>query len=165
MRTAPVSTPAAPTTEARGRTEIAAYRSYKQAQAAVDRLADAEFPVERLTIVADGLRFVEQVLGRRGYKEAAIGGLLSGALLGAMFGFFFGLFDWVRPLVSGLALAFYGLIFGAVIGATVGAVGHWMTAGRRDYSSESSVQAERYAVVCDAASADEAGRLLAGRGR
>ncbi|MGH9039791.1 MAG: general stress protein [Acidimicrobiia bacterium] len=150
--------------QATDRRQIATYPTYTQAQAAVDALADAQFPVERLSIVADGLRFVEHVLGRRGYREATMGSLVSGALLGAALGFFFGLFDWVQPLVSGLALAFYGLTVGAVAGALVGAVTHWMSAGRRDFSSVSSLDAERYGVVCDPASAPAAEKLLAAAG-
>ncbi len=40
---------------------IASYDSYAEAQRAVDYLSDNSFPVERLSIVAEDLRFVEQV--------------------------------------------------------------------------------------------------------
>ena len=46
------------------RVVVASYESYPEAQRAVDYLSDRRFPVERVAIVADDLRFVEQVTGR-----------------------------------------------------------------------------------------------------
>lgn len=140
------------------RREIASFSSYPEAEAAVDALADEQFPVERLAIVAEGLSFVEDVTGRRRYPQAMLEGLLTGAILGALVGFFLGLFDWVEPLVTGLALALYGAIFGAVGGALLGAVAHWTSQGRRNFSSVTGMQAERYVIVSDAELADEATR-------
>ena len=54
------------------RRAIASYDSYAEAQKAVDSLSDEGFPVERVSIVAEDLRFVEQVTGRRGYGQAAL---------------------------------------------------------------------------------------------
>ena len=101
--------------------EIAEYATYLEAQATVDRLSDGHFPVERLTIVAKGLRVVERITGRRGYKEAMFSGMATGAFLGAVIGFFFGIFDWFAPITSGIVLALNGLIFGALAGLVVGA--------------------------------------------
>jgi hypothetical protein len=56
------------------RRTIASYATYAQAQRAIDRLADAKFPVERTAIVAEGISYVEQVTGRRGWVQAALGG-------------------------------------------------------------------------------------------
>ncbi len=74
---------------------VASYGTYAETQAAVDRLADGGFPVERLSIVAEGLRFEERVTGKRGYGRAALEGLGAGALPGALVGFVFGLFSLV----------------------------------------------------------------------
>jgi hypothetical protein len=92
---------------------VASYGSYADAQGAVDRLADEGFPVERVSIVAEGLRFEERITGRKGYGRVALEGLGAGPLPGALIGFVFGLFSLIDPLVSGLRLAFYGLGFGA----------------------------------------------------
>ncbi|HZC19487.1 MAG TPA: general stress protein [Rubrobacteraceae bacterium] len=45
---------------------VGSYSSYAEAQRAVDHLSDEGFAVERVSIVAEGLRFVEQVTGRVG---------------------------------------------------------------------------------------------------
>ncbi len=148
------------TTDISSRREIASYSSYPDAEAVVDALADEQFPVERLGIVAEGLSYVEDVTGRRRYPQAIREGILTGAVLGALVGFFLGLFDWVEPLVTGLALAFYGAIFGAVGGGLLGALVHRTSEGRRNFSSVVGMQAERYVVVSDAELADEAIRRL-----
>ncbi|HSH79009.1 MAG TPA: general stress protein [Herpetosiphonaceae bacterium] len=144
------------------RRAVASYASYAEAQRAVDYLSDQKFPVQRVAIFAEGLRFVEQVTGRLGYGQAMLNGALSGAVTGAFLGYLLGLFSLVTPLTSGLVLGFYGLIFGAIIGAIIGLIGHALSGGRRDFSSTSGLQAERYNVMVDDDLADEAARLLAG---
>jgi heat induced stress protein YflT len=141
---------------------VASYGSYAEAQRAVDHLSDERFPVERVSIVAEDLRFVEQVTGRRGYGQAALQGASSGAIVGAIFGFFLGLFNIFDPVVSALLLAFYGLIFGAIIGALIGLVSQALTEGRRDFSSVGGIEAGRYNVMVDEEVAEEASKLLAG---
>ena len=140
---------------------IASYGSYAQAQRAVDHLSDERFPVERVSIVAEDLRFVEQVTGRRGYGQAALEGAGSGAVIGALFGFFVGLFSFTDPLVvSWLVLALYGLVFGAMVGALMGLIFHALTGGQRDFSSIGGIEAGRYNVMVDEEVAEEAARLL-----
>ena len=141
---------------------VASYGTYAEAQRAVDYLSDERFPVERVSIVAEDLRFVEQVTGRRGYGQAALQGAGSGAVVGAFFGFLLGLFELVDPLLSALILLLYGLIFGAVAGAIIGLVSHALTGGRRDFSSVGGIEAGRYNVMADEEVAEEASRLLAG---
>ena len=110
--------------------------------------------------MAEGLRYVEDVTGRRGYGRAAFEGVVTGSILGALLGFFFGLFDWVEPVITGLALALYGGLIGALAGATLGALAHWLSAGRRDFASVAGIRAERYVVLCDADLAQDAIRRL-----
>lgn len=142
---------------------VASCDSYADAQRAVDYLSDEKFPVGRLSIVAEDLRFVEQVTGRVGYARAALSGL-SGAAVGALFGFVFRLFSLVDPLVSGMALALYGLLFGAIVGAILGLTSHALTEGQRDFSSIGRMQAGRYDVVAaDEEVAEEASRRLSRR--
>ena len=141
---------------------VASYDSYAEAQRAVDYLSDERFPVERVSIVAEDLRFVEQVTGRRGYGQALLQGASSGALIGAIFGFFLGLFSLVDPVISALLLALYGLIFGAILGALIGLISQVLAGGRRDFSSVGAMEAGRYNVMADEEVAEEASRLLAG---
>ena len=135
--------------------------SYREAQRAVDYLSDNRFPVEKVTVVDAGLNFVEQITGRRGTLQATSGAALSGAAVGALLGWLFGLFNWVAPLISALVLAFWRAVIGLVIGAIIGLSSHLATRGARDFSSMSTVVADRYDVVVNAEVAEEAKRLLA----
>ena len=144
------------------RVVVASYDSYPEAQRAVDYLSDERFPVERVAIVAEDLRLVEQVTGRRGYGKAGLQGAGSGALIGLIFGFFLGLFNVVDPLVSAFFLGIVWLIYGAIIGLIVGLIGHALSGGQRDFSSIGGIQAGRYNVMADEEVANEASELLAG---
>jgi hypothetical protein len=144
---------------------VDSYGSYAEAQRAVDYLSDEGFPVERISIVGEDLRFVEQVTGRMGYGQAALQGAGSGAVIGAFFGFFLGLLSLIDPLVSALVVALYGLIFGAILGAILGLISHALSGGQRDFSSVGGVEAGRYNVMADEEVADEASRLLAQLGQ
>ncbi|MFL5998799.1 MAG: general stress protein [Streptomyces sp.] len=146
--------------QARRRT-IASYPTYQEAERAVDHLSDQGFPVERVAIIGQDVRLVEQVTGRMGLGGAALHGAASGALPGALIGWVFGLLNWLDPVVSGLLLAWYGLVFGALVGALLGLLVHAAQRGRRDFASVSFMQPGRYDVVADDAVADEAVRLLA----
>jgi hypothetical protein len=140
---------------------IASYDNYYDAQRAVDRLADQKFPVERLKLVGEGLTYVENVIGRRGYGRAAGEGAVSGALITAFVGLLFGLFSWYDPILSGIALGFWGLLFGAVVGAAFWVLVHAITGGRRDFDSFASMRAERFELLAQADVAEDARALLA----
>jgi len=135
------------------RVVLASYESYPEAQRAVDYLSDERFPVERVAIVAEDLRLVEQVTGRIGYGRAALQGAGLGAVIGFIIGLFISLFS--------LYIALLYVIYGAVIGLIVGLVGHALSGGQRDFSSVGGIQAGRYNVMVDEEVADEASRLLA----
>ncbi len=160
MSQSAASRPSAPDRTATRRV-LRSYAHYGEAEAVVDRLSDAKFPVEGVAIVARGLRFVETVTGRTTTLRAAMRGALGGALIGAFLGWFFGVFNWVDPLVSGLALALYGLVFGAVVGGLIGALGQAASGGRRDFSSVGRMEADAYDVTVDDDLADDAERVLA----
>ncbi len=143
---------------------VRSYTSYGDAERDIDSLSDDGFPVEQLSIVAEELRFVENVTGRRGYAQEALDGTVSGALIGALLGFVLGLFSLIDPLISSLALAIWGALLGAAIGAVVGLLSHWASTGRRDFSSVRSIEAGRYDIVADTREhAEEAARRLAAR--
>ncbi|WP_405626051.1 hypothetical protein OG933_07405 [Streptomyces sp. NBC_00016] len=144
------------------RRPVASYKTYREAERAVDHLSDHEFPVERVAIIGEDLRLVEQVTGRMDYGRAALHGAASGAPPGALIGWLFGLVNWLDPVVSALLLALYGLIFGAIVGALFGMLLHTLQGGRRDFVSIRSMQPSRYEVVVDEQVADEAVRLIGG---
>ncbi|WP_458248409.1 general stress protein [Streptomyces sp. MAI_2237] len=146
----------------RARTAVASYATYQDAERAVDHLTDQGFPVQKVAIIGQDMRMVEQVIGRMGYGEAALHGAAAGALPGVLVGWIFGLLNWLDPVVSGLLLALYGMLFGAVVGALFGVLLHAAQGGHRNFASVRSIEPSRYDVVVDENVADEAVRLLAG---
>ena len=139
-------------------TVLASYPRYADAQSAVDKLSDARFPVERISIVGRDLRLVETVTGRLDWGRAALSGLATGAWFGLLVGLFIGIFtDDAR---SWITLVLWGLLFGAIAGVLFGLVSYAATGGRRDFVSVSSLVADRYEVLVDPATVDEARRLL-----
>jgi uncharacterized membrane protein len=142
------------------RRTVASFATYAEAERAVDRLADLDFPVERLAIIGQDLQTIEQVTGKLNYPRAAWQGALTGAIPGALLGWIFGLFNWANPLISGLLLALYGLVIGAIVGAVIGVLVYAMQGGRRDFASVMAMRPQRYELVVDDELADQAARLL-----
>lgn len=143
------------------RVVVASYPDYAGAQYTVDALSDQRFPVDRLAIVGAGLQSFEQVTGRRGYGRAAAEGLVTGAVVGLAVGWLLGLFTVVQPLESAIVLGAWGLVLGGVVGVALGVIGHALSGGRRDFSSVSTVRAQRYDVLAEADVADVVQRFLA----
>lgn len=156
----PVSDPRPGSGHGSQRTVIASYSTYAEAQQAVDFLADNDFDVRSISIVAEGLSFVERVTGKMNWGRAALSGLLSGALIGAFIGFIFGMFNLFAPLTSAFTLALNGAIFGAIIGVIIGLIGYAFTGGKRDFTSVSSVNAERFDVTSHPNVAEQARQVL-----
>src|SRR4051812_10594521 len=150
-------TPSPPSTPRRA---VATFSSYRDAERAVDFLADRRFPVEHTAIVARDLEYVEQVTGRMTYGRAALSGALSGAMIGLLIGWLFGLFNWFDPVVSAFWLALDGLWFGALVGALMGLITHALTGGRRDFAAVGAMQARHYDVLVDEPFAEAAERVL-----
>lgn len=146
-------------TSTAARRTIATYSSYAEAQKAVDYLSDNDFAVERTAIVAEGLKFVEQVTGRLNWGRVISTAASSGALTGVLIGLFLGL---LFPVTSLLGVVLYGLVVGIIISILFGVLGYAMTRGRRDFSSVGGMQAERYNVMVDVDVAEEAERVLGG---
>lgn len=134
----------APDARATAWNTVARYNDYEQAQAAVDRLSDDGFPVERLTIVGSDLRLVEKLTGRMTTRRAAGSGALGGAWFGLLVGFLLGLFStgaaWVWLITLGVGS-------GALWGAVFGFLAHRATRGRRDFSATRALAAAHYDVV------------------
>ncbi|MDQ4144214.1 MAG: glycine zipper family protein [Actinomycetota bacterium] len=143
--------------EVTGRRSVATFNRYSDAQRAVDFLSDERFPVQHVSIVGEDLRIVEDVTGRKGYRQAASGGAASGAIVGALIGLTFGL---ILPVVSAVSLGLYWLVVGAIAGALVGLVSQALTRGRRDFASIGRVEASSYHIVVDGSVADKARSLL-----
>ncbi len=138
---------------------VASFENYEGAQACVDSLSDALFPVEHLDIVGTDLRLVEHVIGRLTSAKAAAAGAASGAWFGLFIGLLVGSFT-EGPTWIGLILG--GLLIGAAWGAVFGYVGHAATGGRRDFASTQKLEASRYDVIGRDGFAEQAKQALAG---
>lgn len=136
--------------------EIASFRTYAEAQRAVDYLSDQHFDVKAVTIVGTDLKMVERITGRLNYPRAA----LSGAASGAWFGLFVGL---LLALITGGAIMntlLFALLIGAGFGMMFGVIAYALTGGKRDFTSSSQVVASSFAVLCLPETAGQARRML-----
>lgn len=136
---------------------IASYDSYPQAQAAVDHLSDAGFPVHYLDILGSDLRLVESVSGRLTKSRAALGGGVSGVWLGLFAGLLLSLFTVGHGLLSLLAA---GALAGALCGAGLAFAAHAMTRGHRDFASTRTITALRYDLIARGGHAERARVML-----
>lgn len=149
-----------PSEVAATRRTITSTTSYEAAERAVDWLSDQGFPVEHVSIVGTGLRYVEQVSGRLTTGRAAVMGMGQGATLGLFWGLLFSLF-FTTTAGSFIGVLAFGVVVGLVFGGLVGAVSHFATQGRRDFGSVAQTRADRYEVQVEDGFAGEAERLLA----
>jgi len=143
------------------RRTIATVTSYSAAERTVDFLSDQHFPVDHVTIIGTGLRYVERVSRRVTTANATLSGAGQGALLGLFWGLLFGLFFTVDS-GSFLGVLAYGLALGVIFGALWGLIGHSATGGTRDFASVADTRADRYEVQVDDEFADRAETVLAG---
>jgi hypothetical protein len=136
---------------------VASYSNYAEAQRAVDRLSDAQFPVEHVQIVGRELSIVEDVTGRLTKGRAALAGAATGAWFGLFIGLLVGLFT-TGPEWLGLVLG--GVVIGAFWGAIFGFFAHWATGGMRDFASIRGLAAASYEVLVEEQHAARARELL-----
>jgi hypothetical protein len=142
------------------RRSVASASNYQDAERVVDWLSDQRFPVDRVSIIGTGLRYVEQVSGRLTTGRAALVGMGQGASIGLFFALLFSLFfDLSTGDFFGLLL--YGIATGALFGALWGAIFQWLRQGRRDFASVAQTRADHYEVQVDDRVADEAQGLIA----
>ncbi|UOE45610.1 general stress protein [Agromyces larvae] len=136
---------------------VASYDTYPEAQAAVDRLAKAEFPVAELSIVGTDLTSVERITGKLTWGRVAGGGALSGAWFGTFLGLLFFIFS---PTGAGLGLLGSAILIGAGFGMIFGLVSYSINRRRRDFTSTMQVIATKYAIIAGAAHVERARTVL-----
>lgn len=127
-------------------TEVASYRTYAEAQAAVDQLSDAEYDVSVLTIVGTDLRLVERITGRLTLGKV----IANGALSGMWMGLFFSVLLTLWSPGSSLFVIAAGVGMGALFGIVLNVVPYLLRRGERDFTSATQVVAARYAVMARA---------------
>ncbi|HEY8457096.1 MAG TPA: general stress protein [Actinopolymorphaceae bacterium] len=138
---------------------VGSYRTYAEAQRAVDYLSDNKFPVENVTIVGTDLKLVERVTGRMTQGRAIAVGASAGAWWGLFVGILMSLF--ASTGANAIALIVTGIVVGALFGAIFGWFGYRATGGHRDFTSRTQVVAATYDVLCQPQKAEEARNLLA----
>ncbi|WP_210418414.1 general stress protein [Agromyces intestinalis] len=136
---------------------VASYETYPEAQAAVDRLAKAEFPVSELSIVGTDLTSVERITGKLTWGRVAGGGALSGAWFGTFLGLLFFIFS---PTGAGLGILGSAILIGAGFGMIFGLVSYSINRRRRDFTSTMQVIATRYAIIAEPAHVERARTVL-----
>lgn len=137
---------------------LGSFETYAEAQSIVDRLAKAEFPVNKVSIVGSDLKTVERVTGKLSNSRAAA----TGAASGAWFGLFLGLLTALFSPTSSSAL-FIGaaVLIGAGFGMIFGLVSYQVNRRRHDFTSVNQVLASKYEVIVDSALSMRAQELLA----
>ena len=135
---------------------IASFKTYLEAQKAVDTLSDAQFPVKLVTIVGSDLRMVERVTGRLNYPRVAGAGLISGAWFGLFVGIVLSFFS--SQIESTSIVASLGI--GAGFGLLFSVLSYALSRGKRDFTSASQIVATRYDILCETSKATEALQIL-----
>lgn len=140
---------------------VGSFKTYAEAQRAVDNLSDQEFPVEKLSIVGVDLMQVENVTGRLTWPKVIGAGAASGLWMGLFMGLLLTLFT--EP-GSGWAIFLWALLIGAIFGIIFAAMGYAFTGGKRDFTSATAIVAGRYDVLCEPDAAPQARDMIAAAG-
>lgn len=122
---------------------LGTYDTYPEAQAVVDRLAKADFPVADVSIIGNDLKTVERVTRKLSWNRAALEGALSGAWFGLFIGLVLSLFE---PLIS-WTIFVAALLIGAVFGMFFRLVAYGISRRSRDFDSRTQVLASNYQVI------------------
>ena len=138
---------------------VGSFKTYAEAQAAVDSLADRDFPVQKLTIVGVDLMQVESITGKLTWGRVLGGGALSGVWMGLFIGLIFSLF---AETGTGWAIILWSLLIGAVFGLVFAAIAYAFSGGKRDFASATTIVAGHYDVLCQSDAAPQARDMLAG---
>lgn len=136
---------------------VASYETYQEAQAAVDQLAKAEFPVRELSIVGHDLTSVERITGTLSWGRAAGAGALSGAWFGTFLGLLLFIFS---PSGTSLGILGAAILIGAGFGMIFSVVSYSVNRRRRDFTSVMQVLATRYAVIAEPEHVSRARQVL-----
>ena len=136
---------------------VASFETYPEAQAAVDKLAKAAFPVKELAIVGTDLTSVERITGTLSWGRAAGAGALSGAWFGTFLGLLFFIF---APTGASLGILISAVLIGAGFGMIFSVVSYSVNRRRRDFTSVNQVLATRYAIIAEPAHVERARSVL-----
>ena len=136
---------------------LGTYETYPEAQAIVDRLAKADFPVAQISILGNDLKTVERVTRKLAWNRAALEGALSGAWFGLFLGLLFSLVYTGFSITYFVAAVLIGAAFGLFFRLATYAIGR----RNRDFDSTKQVLASNYQVVVDPSLTAKAQDVLA----
>lgn len=136
---------------------VASFETYAEAQAAIDTLSKADFPVKELAIVGTDLTSVERITGRLSWGRAAGAGALSGAWFGTFLGLLFFIF---APTGASLGILGSAILIGAGFGMIFSVVSYAANRRRRDFTSVAQVLATRYLIIAEPAHVTRARQVL-----
>ena len=125
---------------------LGTYDTYLEAQAIVDHLAKADFPVAQVSIVGNDLKSVERVTRKLSWSRAALEGTLSGAWFGLFIGL---LFSFFSPTALSTGLFFAAILIGAAFGLFFRLVTYAINRRNRDFDSTKQVLASNYQILVD----------------
>lgn len=138
---------------------VASFSSYIESQRAVDQLARAGFPAERVRIVGQGLRIVTGENGGKRWSPL-IEAILTGAIVGALLTLLA-----VLAEVGAAELGTSWTLSGIACGALGAAAAHIFSRGRRGPAPGVRLFADRYDLTVDPGLAEEAADAIdAGNG-
>lgn len=137
---------------------LGTYETYPEAQAIVDRLAKAEFPVKQVAIVGSGLKTVERITGKLSWGRAAGAGAASGAWLGLFLGLVLFLLSTETTTFAFIGAA---ILIGAGFGMAFALASYAINRRRHDFTSVNQVLASQYEIVIDSSLTARAQELLA----
>lgn len=136
---------------------LGSFPDYEGAQRLVDRLADAQFEVQNISIIGRDLVNVERVVQRLSYPRVALSAAMTGMTMGLLIGIGFALFlpdhSWMHVLPM--------MVIGACLWVIMNVIGYARQRGKRDFVSQSQIVASSYDVVCEPGAAASARALLA----
>ncbi len=136
---------------------LGTYDTYPEAQAIVDHLAKADFPVGQVSIVGNDLKSVERVTRKLSWSRAALEGALSGAWFGLFLGF---LFTFVTVgFNTGLFIA--AILIGAAFGLFFRLVTYAIGRRSRDFDSTKQVLASNYQILVPSDLTAQAKQIIA----
>ena len=136
---------------------LGTYASYPEAQAVVERLSHAEFPIAKLAIIGNELTTVERVTGRLTYGRAALAGAVTGLWIGVFFGAVMLLFS---PETASVTTILAASLIGAGFGMLYGLASFAISRRRRDFTSTHQVLASNYQVIIEPGLLTKAQELL-----
>lgn len=138
-------------------TEVAAFRTHQEASAAVERLADNQFPINTVTIVGSDLHMAEKVLTKLTPAKVA----LTGATQGLTWGLFMAIFTILFYPQAVALVPIIAIVVGVLLGMILSTASWSLNKNRGTFAAQSSLVATRYAVLVTEMP-DRAFNILAG---